>query len=118
MFNGQVFILHPFGSLLRLQQGLFHIVRDIDLARLPAGAGNTRDPVQVFLQAGDEARDGQAAFCQQLGDQLAFILGQGEHQVFLLNIHMLIFNGERLRPFQGGYGLLRKLVHIHRSFLL
>ena len=85
---------------------------------LAAGTGNAGRTVQIVLQAGNKGWDGQAASGEQLGDQLARILGQGEHQVLLFHIHMLIFNGKGLGPLQRGHGLLRELVHIHRLFLL
>ena len=119
MFHGKVFILHPFGGFLRLQQRLFHIVGNVDLAGFPSGTGNTGDPVQVFLQPGNKGRYGNPASGKQLGNQLVLILSQGEHQVFLLHLHMLIFNGKRLGPLERGNGLLRKLIHVHKdpSFL-
>ena len=50
---------------------------------------------------------------EELGDQLARVLGQGEHQVLLLHVHMLIFNGNGLSTLKRAHGLLRKLVHVH-----
>ena len=118
MLHGEVFVLHPPGGLFRFQQGLFHVTGNIHLAGLAAGTGNPGRAVQVILEAGDEGGNGQAAFGEQLGNELVRVLGQGEHQVLLFHVHMLIFDGERLGAFQRGNGLLRELIHIHKAFLL
>ena len=118
VLNRQVFILHPLSSFLSFQQCLLHVAGDVDLAGFPAGTGYTGNTVQVFLQAADKRGNRKAALGEQLGDEFAFVLGQGEHQVLLLHLHMLIFDGKRLSPLQGIGGLLRELIHIHGIYLL
>ena len=118
MLHGKIFVLHALGDLFRFHQGLLHIVGDVDLAGLPAGTGDAGRAVQVFLQAADKRGYGNTAFGQKLGDEFALILGQGEHQMLLLHLHMLIFDGKRLGPLQGIDCLLRELIHIHRAYLL
>ena len=117
MFDGQVFILHPFGGFFRLDKRLLHIPGDVYLAGLPAGTGNAGDPVQVVPQPVDQGGNRDSAPGEELGNQLVFILGKGKHQVLLLHLHMLIFDGKRLGTLQGAGGLLRELIHIHKQYL-
>ena len=113
MLHGQVFVLHLLRDFFRLEEGLFNIGGVAGLGS--AGAGDTGHPVQPVLQGAAERIHRNAAAGQELGDQILRVFSKRREKMLLLHIHVAVFHSKRLRPLEGGQGLLRKLIHIHHS---
>ena len=118
MLDGNILVLHPVGFFFRRSQDCIHVCGNIDFPRLTARAGHAWDAGNLFRHC---ALDGVAVYMhlfQQLRDQPVALLQQSRHEVFFLDLHIVVFNGEVLGFLDGFQGFLGEFLCIHVQPLL
>ena len=69
MLHRHIFILHASGGLLGLVEGLVHLLGNIDLPRLPAGAGYLGQLAQLLIYSRLQGGQGEPHGGEELGHQ-------------------------------------------------
>ena len=93
MLHRDVFVLHLFGGLFRVNEELVHLLGDVYLALLSArtaDAGHLADDIQHL---GRQIVRRNPHLHQELGNQAVFLVEQGIGQVRGFNLHILVLNG-------------------------
>ena len=118
MLDGDEVVLHALGKLFRLRQCLIDLARDIEAVGLPAGAGHARQLVDLRRDGGVQALDGNAHFLQQLRHKAVVLLQQRREQMHLLDLLVLILNGQLLGRLNGLQRFLRIILCVHTTIQL
>ena len=118
MLDGDEVVLHALGKLFRLRQCLIDLARDIEAVGLPAGAGHARELVDLRRDGGIQALDGNAHLFQKLRHKAAVLLQQRREQMHLLDLLVLILNGQLLGRLNGLQRFLRIILCVHTRQLL
>ena len=113
VLDGNIFVAHPVGLLLRFIERAVHILRDVNLVRLTAGAGHFGKLGKRALRRLLDRFGLHAHLGQHLRDQAVFLCQQRIEQVRLLDLHVAVFNGQGLCVLHSFPGFLRQLVDIH-----
>ena len=115
MLDADVFILHLLGLGFGRVEGAIHLVRDIDLLRVAAGAGHLGQRGDLLGRGGQEVAGFHPHFGQQLGDQPVLLLGERDKQMFRFKRLVGIFDRQALGVLDGLDGLLGKLIGVHKA---
>ena len=108
MLDGDVLVLEPLGLVLGPDQELLQPLREIDLARLDAGAGDLGPARQLALDLGLERLGRHFHAGEQAGDQPLRLLQEGEEKVLAVDLLMPVAKRFRLGALER---LLRFLGH-------
>ena len=95
MLHGYEFVLHGGGLFLSGGKGGVHIGGDVEPVSLPAASDRGNLP-QLRLRGGLQALHGDVHFPQQLPGQAVFLTEQGQQQVNLLHLLMVVGDGQVL----------------------
>ena len=88
MLNGNVFVLHARGNVLRLCKRLIQRLGNVVFVRFPSASGNCRQFFQLRVNRRRQTLHRHAGFFQQLRGESVLLLQQRGEQVDLL--HLLI----------------------------
>ena len=113
MLDGDVFVLHLLCDVLGLVEGGIHRAGDVVLVGLAAGAGHARELVQLRVDGGFETFGREAHLFQQLRHKAVFLPQQGGEQVDLLDLLVLVFNGQLLGGLNGLQRFLGIVLCVH-----
>jgi len=114
VLHADIVILHGLGFAGGGTQHLIGGLRDIDLVRVTAGAGNARQGRKLFGHSGGKAAGVHVQFLQQLGDQSLLLRSEGVQQVLRLQCIVLVLHSQLLGRLQSFKGLLCILIGIHK----
>ena len=106
-------VLHASGDLLGFVEGSVHIPVDVDLVRLPTGAGDGGQLGDELLGCGDDRGDGDAHLGQKLGDQTVLLHEKGQKHMALLDLLIVVLCGNALGKLHGLHGFLGEFLYIH-----
>ena len=113
VLHGDILVLHGLGLLAGPLEGPVHILGDVHLAALPAGAGDFGQLIDLRPHRGFEAGDGHVHGGKKLRDKALPVPHQGQKQVGLLDLLVAVGQGGVLCPLNGSQGFLGKLIHVH-----
>ena len=113
VLHGDKFVLHAPGGFHRPVHGLVHPGCDVDLVRLPAGAGHLGQLFHLMADSGPEGFHGQPHVGEQLGDEAVLLVRQGEQQMTLFDLLVAVLGGDILGVLDGLQGFSGKLIHVH-----
>ena len=113
VLDGDVFVLHLLCDVLGLVESGIHRAGDVVLVGLAAGAGHARELVQLRVDGGFETFGREAHLFQQLRHKAVFLPQQGGEQVDLLDLLVLVFNGQLLGGLDGLQRFLGIVLCVH-----
>ena len=113
VLDRDVLILEPLRFVFSLRQDRLQPWREVDLARAGRGTGNLREFVDFLLNAGSHGVDTDVGFVEDRGSESAFLVQQGEQQVFDIDLLITVANGERLGISDGVLKLFGEAAEVH-----
>ena len=111
MLDGDVFVLHLLCNVLGLVEGGIHRAGDVVLVGL--AAGHARELVQLRVDGGFETFGREAHLFQQLRHKAVFLLQKRGQQMDLLDLLVLVFNGQLLGGLNGLQRFLGIVLCVH-----
>ena len=117
MLDGDIFVLHLLRDILRAVQRRIDGARDVILIRLAARAGHARELSELRVHRGLKALQRDAHLFQQLRHKAVFLPQKRGEQMDLLDLLVLVFNGQLLRGLNGLQRFLRIVLCVHISHL-
>ena len=116
MLHGDELVLHGLGLFLCLLEGGVHIGSDIEPVGVPA-AGDGGNLPQFGSGGGFQTLHSYVHFPQQLRDQAAVLPQQGQKQVNLLHLLVIILHRQVSRALDSLQRFLGIIVKIHTAIL-
>ena len=113
VLHGDELILHGLRDLLGLGKDLIHGAGNVVLPCLPAGAGDSGQLPQLCLDGGFQTLGGLAHALEELRDQSILLPQQGQQQMKLLDLLVIVIQSDALSVLDGLHGTLCVLVCIH-----
>ena len=117
MLDGDIFVLHLLCDVFRAVQRRINGTRNIILIRLAARAGHARQLRQLRVHRSLKAFKRHAHLFQQLRHKAVFLLQKRGQQMDLLDLLVLVFNGQLLGGLNGLQRFLRIVLCVHSSHL-
>ena len=114
MLDRDEVVLHLVRNFLRTAERFVDCARYIIFIGLPSGARHTRELAQLLQNGCVQTLDRHAHLPQKLRGKAVFLPEEAREQMHLLDLLVLIFNGQLLRSLNRFQRLLRILLCIHR----
>ena len=114
VLHGNILVLHFFGQLFSGGEDFVHFLGDIDLVRLPAGAGHFGELLHRALQRLQQGAGVNIHFGKKLRNQPVGLRNEDTGQMGCVNLQVAVLNGQILCGFDGFQGFLRTFLHIHK----
>ena len=114
MLDRDEVVLHLIRDFLCAAERFVDCARYIIFIGLPSGTRHTRELAQLLQNGCVQTLDRHAHLPQKLRGKAVFLPEEAREQMHLLDLLVLIFNGQLLRSLNRFQRLLRILLCIHR----
>ena len=113
VLHGNVFVLQALGFLFGLREQLGDAVGDVDLIGATGRTGYLGQPVDLLLEPAAEGVHPNVGLVEDGGGKPAFLLEQGQHQVFGVDLLVSVLNGDGLGGADGLLQFFGESVEVH-----
>ncbi len=113
VLDGDVFVLHALRLIFGFRENGVNVGGNVDFSRFAPRPGYGGQLFHLLLHRVQHGACVKAHFCQKLGNQPVFLPKQRVGQMFLLNLHTVVFERGALRLLDGFERFVRKILCVH-----